>query len=243
MPELKHTSFPLTTTDDNGKRVDSNRKTAILEINHNGESVMICIENCSLIDTDVNVIVNAANNAMRGGGGIDGVIHKKAGAMLLKSLEVEAPNGCATGEVVVTPAFGIPDFKFIFHTPGPVWKGGGDGEAALLENCYWNSLNEANSRGLKSIGFCSISTGIYGYPLQDGANIAVKTILDYIHSAIDEVGVFNVNQIVFAMFKEAEYEAFCTALENSELPWKKDIEPSWNIFAAIKAWFKDLVTK
>src|SRR3569832_165865 len=131
----------------------------------------------SLLDqTDVEAIVNSANNGMRGGGGIDGAIHHAAGPGLLEELRRIAPNGCSTGDVVVTAGHKLP-FQHIFHTPGPPWKGGGKGEAALLASCYRRCLEEAQARSLTSIGFCSISTGIYGYPLTEAAEVALGTVL------------------------------------------------------------------
>jgi O-acetyl-ADP-ribose deacetylase (regulator of RNase III) len=174
--------------------------------------------NCSLLETNVDVIVNAANCGMRGGGGIDGAIHQMAGPQLLSSLEENAPNGCETGEVVVTDGFNT-GFKYIFHTPGPMWMGGDAGEAELLSNSYWNCLNQANYMKLKSIGFCSISTGVYSYPLQDAANIAVKTVVDYVSSAVENLGVLNIQEVVFAMYTQHEYEAFCNALDIILVPW------------------------
>lgn len=179
-----------------------------------GKPIVIDIVNKSLLDTDVDAIVNAANTAMRGGGGIDGAIHAKAGHKLLDALTDTAPRGCPTGEVVVTPGFDT-GFQYIFHTPGPQWKGGNQDEHELLENCYWNCMNEANIRDVPSIGFCSISTGIYGYPLEPAAKIAVNTVLNYLKSVSEEVGVLRTNRIVFAMFTESEYQAYLSALENA----------------------------
>lgn len=192
----------------------------------NGKKLMIRVENSSLIDVAKNngldCIVNAANCAMRGGGGIDGVIHSKVGESLLKELEIAAPNGCETGEVIVTSGG---DFvPHILHTPGPVYKGGTTGEADLLSHCYWNCMNEANKLHCWDIGFCSISTGIYGYPLQEAADIAMKTVLDYADSAINDIDSFHIKEIYFAMFKEVEYEAFCHSLRNIAEDWAEKQE-------------------
>lgn len=214
-----------------------------MSISLNGASLVVKVVNLSLLETNVEAIVNAANCEMRGGSGINGAIQKMAGPKLLKNLEEIAPNGCATGELVVTDGFET-RFKHIFHTPGPIWKGGDAGEAELLSNSYWNCLNEANTMKLKSIGFCSISTGIYGYPLQDGANIAVKTLVDYVSSAVDDIGVFNLNEVVFAMYTENEYNAFIQAFNTIFIPWVESRAPvsknlSW--WDKIKNWFKELI--
>lgn len=184
----------------------------------NGQNITLRVEHVSLLDTNVEAIVNAANEGMRGGGGIDGAIHSKAGSQLLDALKEVAPKGCPTGEVVVTPGFDT-GFTYILHTPGPRWQGGQFNERSLLEDCYWNCMNEANMLGVNSIGFCSISTGIYGYPLQDGANTAMLTVLDYITSVFEVGKGISTTEIVFAMFKEAEYEAFCQALNDIAVPY------------------------
>lgn len=176
------------------------------------KTVVIRVEHISLLEQsrDIKAIVNAANCEMRGGGGINGAIQAAAGPELLQSMIREAPNGCATGKVVVTPGFNT-GFNYIFHTPGPVWKGGAQDEEGLLSDCYWNCLNEANMLNLDSIGFCSISTGIYGYPMQEAANVAVKTTFEYLICA-HECKTCSLDTIVFSMYTLAEYEAFCAAL-------------------------------
>lgn len=155
----------------------------------------------SLLDQKVDVIVNAANTAMRGGGGIDGAIHAAAGLGLLEELQRVAPGGCRAGKVVVTTAHRLP-YKAIIHTPGPYWRGGKNGEAEVLASCYRNALQVAADRGFQSIGFCSISTGIYGYPLDDAAKVA----MDSITGALTEDGP--IQEVVFAMFGANEFEVF-----------------------------------
>lgn len=152
----------------------------------------------SLLDqVDVEVIVNAANSSMRGGGGIDGAIHRAAGPKLLDELIQVAPKGCAPGDVIVTSAFELP-FRYIFHTPGPIWRGGGSGEAEVLASCYRRCLEEAHRREIGSIGFCSIATGVFGYPLHLAAPIAIRTVLTEA----------KIQKVVFAMFAKDEYGEF-----------------------------------
>ena len=121
----------------------------------------------------VDAIVNAANTTLLGGGGVDGAIHRVAGPAL--DVACARVHGCPTGEARITPGFELPA-HYVIHTPGPIWQGGNHNEAILLANSYRNSLELAIKNGCQTIAFPSISTGVYAYPLEEAAKVAVKTI-------------------------------------------------------------------
>ena len=134
----------------------------------------------------VDAIVNAANCTLLGGGGVDGAIHRAAGPELLAYCR--SLNGCATGSAKISPGFRLPS-KWVIHTVGPVWRGGNDGEDALLASCYRSSLALAARHDIRSIAFPQISTGAYGFPLERACRISVATIRDCLrnHPSIEQV--------------------------------------------------------
>lgn len=147
----------------------------------------------------VDAIVNAANSSLLGGGGVDGAIHLTAGPKLLE--ECRKLNGCKTGEAKITKGYNLPA-NFVIHTVGPVWNGGNYNEDELLTNCYLNSLKLAVENKIKSIAFPAISTGVYGFPLERAAQIAIKTVKKFIQS--DK----SIQKIIFVCFDDRTYQTY-----------------------------------
>jgi O-acetyl-ADP-ribose deacetylase (regulator of RNase III) len=137
---------------------------------------MIRVVRGDITNLHVGAIVNAANTSLLGGGGVDGAIHRAAGPDLLTACK--NIGGCPTGDARITPGFELPA-KWVIHTVGPVWRGGDQGEADLLESCYRRSLDTALDHGIRSIAFPGIGTGVYGYPKQEAARIALTVMRDY----------------------------------------------------------------
>ena len=158
-----------------------------------------------IIKMRVDAIVNAANSSLLGGGGVDGCIHRAAGPELLA--ECKTLGGCKTGSAKITKGYKL-HAKYVIHTPGPIWRGGMKGEADLLASCYRNCLKLALENGIKTIAFPSISTGVYRFPVEQAADIAVNEILNFLyeHSEIEQVNMVCYDDDTYKAYKKA-YES------------------------------------
>lgn len=151
---------------------------------------------------EVDAIANAANKKLLGGGGVDGAIHRAAGPDLLE--ECRRLNGCETGGAKITGGYRLPA-RYVIHTVGPVWRGGDSGEPELLDSCYKTSLELAVENGVRSIAFPSVSTGIYGFPIEEASRIALRRIVDHLS------GDGPVEKVICCCFGKNDFEVYLEA--------------------------------
>lgn len=163
----------------------------------------LCAIQADITTLAVDAIVNAANTSLLGGGGVDGAIHRAAGPQLLAACR--ELGGCATGEAKLTPGFRLPA-RFVIHAVGPVWHGGGHGEAELLAGCYRRALELAAGAGARSMAFPSISTGVFGYPIELAAPLAVATVRATLPS------VPGIEAVTFCCFSAADLAIYSQVL-------------------------------
>ncbi len=176
------------------------RKNMEIQVN---KSILVLLKG-DITNESTDVIVNAANSGLVGGGGVDGAIHWAGGPSIMQ--ECRKIGGCPTGHAVITTAGNL-KAKYVIHTVGPIYRGGNKGETALLKSAYLESLKLASSRKIKSIAFPAISTGVYGYPINDAAHIALKTTIDYLKKNYD------IELVRFVLFDCNTYDIFTEELK------------------------------
>jgi len=173
-----------------------------MEVKINGSTLSLVEGDITKEETDA--IVNAANSRLAGGGGVDGAIHRAGGPTIMQ--ECRKIGGCPTGQAVITTA-GDLKAKYVIHTVGPVYQGGKKGEAALLASAHLESLKLVSAKKLKSVAFPAISTGVYGYPVDEAARIALSTVIDYLREHKD------IELVRFVLFGRSTYEIFANELK------------------------------
>jgi O-acetyl-ADP-ribose deacetylase (regulator of RNase III) len=169
---------------------------------HIGTSVLELVQG-DIVAQDVDAIVNAANSSLLGGGGVDGAIHRAAGPELLE--ECRTLRGAGTGEAKITRGYRL-KARHVIHAVGPIYRGGGSGEAEQLAAAYRNSLSRASEAGLKSVAFPAISTGVYRYPLEEAAQVSLRTVIDYLRQHPD------IELVRFVLWDRPTLEAYKQAL-------------------------------
>ena len=165
-----------------------------------------------ITEMETDAIVNAANSSLMGGGGVDGAIHRKGGPKILEECKriraTEWPEGLPTGKAVITSAGNL-KARHVIHTVGPIWRGGNRGEPELLAHAYQNSLRLAVAKGLKTVAIPSISTGAYGYPIEQASRIALKALKDFLEKEN------NLNELVFVLFSDRDLKIYLETEKNA----------------------------
>ena len=165
----------------------------------------VCLIQGDVTEVGTDAIVNAANSTLMGGGGVDGAIHRKGGLKILEECTqiraTEWPDGLPAGKAVITSGGNL-KAKHVIHTVGPVWHGGGEGEDMLLADAYRNCLRLAVDKGLRSVAFPSISTGAYGYPIEQASRVAIATVKEFLEKE-DKL-----DEVMFVLFSKHDYEVY-----------------------------------
>ncbi|HPQ44355.1 MAG TPA: O-acetyl-ADP-ribose deacetylase [Syntrophales bacterium] len=173
-----------------------------MELKINDAVIALVLGDITREETDA--IVNAANSGLRGGGGVDGAIHRAGGPSIME--ECRKIGSCPTGHAVITGGGNL-KAAYVIHAVGPIYRGGGKGEADLLKSAYLESLKRVTQKGLKSVSFPAISAGVYGYPLEEAASIALKTVIDYVRDHRE------IELVRFVLFSQDIYDVFSDELK------------------------------
>jgi O-acetyl-ADP-ribose deacetylase (regulator of RNase III) len=165
-----------------------------------------------ITDQEIDAIVNAANASLAGGGGVDGAIHRRGGSAIMQETNEKYPMGCPTGSAVARGAGNL-KARFVFHAVGPRWKSGTVGEPAQLQSAYRTCLELAIKHDCRSIAFPSISTGIYGYPIQQAAPLALQTVIEFLRATPGSLQL-----VRFCLFSDTDWDVYSKALEREQQP-------------------------
>ena len=173
--------------------------------------VELTVVQADITKLEVDAIVNAANSSLLGGGGVDGAIHQAAGSELVEYCRTL--NGCQTGEAKISPAFGLP-CRYVIHTVGPVWHGGQQSEAANLANCYKHALALAQQNEVASIAFPAISTGVYGYPVAQAAQVAIDSVSTYLKAYAQSSDKLTISKVIFCCYSASDAAVYERLLQD-----------------------------
>ncbi len=173
---------------------------------HIGPVKLLLVEG-DITQQQVDAIVNAANSRLAGGGGVDGAIHRRGGPAIMEETRRRYPEGCPTGSAVISTAGELPA-RWVIHAVGPVWRGGSHGEAQLLASAYRRSLELAQEHQCRSVAFPSLSTGAYRYPMDQAAQVALQTVIDFLRQQPGSL-----QEVRFVLFGQQAYQTYAQVLE------------------------------